>query len=229
MADNRGILLPAYVMADESYSMKPNEQALAEGMVSLHESLRSQPMIAAKVRLAVLGFSKDVAVRLPLTDVRTEMRLPQLSIRTETSYASAFQDLLVRIPADVRTLKTDGYQVHRPVVFFLSDGQPTDDDENAWRLPHSQLIDRQVTAVAPNIIACGIGQAQAQTMLEVATRKEFAFVTVPGADIGRAIAEFFEVLTASLVESGRALAADRAELVVERPDPNHFRLAIDMV
>jgi hypothetical protein len=29
MADNRGILLPAYVMADESYSMKPNEQALA--------------------------------------------------------------------------------------------------------------------------------------------------------------------------------------------------------
>jgi len=62
MADNKGILLPAYVMADESYSMKPNELALAEGMVSLHESLRSEPMIAAKVRLAVLGFSKDVAV-----------------------------------------------------------------------------------------------------------------------------------------------------------------------
>ncbi|HEU5354983.1 MAG TPA: hypothetical protein VFU65_11000 [Actinocrinis sp.] len=229
MADNKGILLPAYVMADESYSMKPNERALAEGMVSLHESLRGEPMIAAKVRLAVLGFSKDVAVRLPLTDVRTEMQLPQLAIRTETSYAAAFQDLLARIPADVRALKNDGYQVHRPVVFFLSDGQPTDDNENAWRMPHSQLIDRQVTPVAPNIIACGIGQAEAQTMLDVATRKEFAFVTVPGADIGRAITEFFEVLTASLVESGRALAADRPELVVERPDPNHFRLAIDMV
>lgn len=229
MADNRGVLLPAYVMADESYSMKPNSVALAEGLVSLHESLRAEPMIAAKVRLAILGFSGDVEVRLPLADVRGETRLPQFVIRTETSYAAAFEDLLTRIPADVRALKAQNYSVHRPVVFFLSDGQPTDDDENAWRGPHRRLVDRAVTPTAPNIIACGVGRAEAQTMLDVATRKEFAFVAVPGADIGRSIAKFFEVLTASLVESGRALASETPELVVERPDPNHFRMAIDLV
>jgi uncharacterized protein YegL len=229
MADNRGVLLPAYVVADESLSMKPHSQELSSGLVSLYESLRAQPMVAAKVRLGVLGFSDSVAVRLPLTDIRTETRLPELVIRNLTSYLVVFQDLLTRIPADVSALKRDGYQVHRPVVFFLSDGSPTDDRKGAWRKPHRQLTDKSVTSVAPNIIACGVGDADAKTILEVATREEFAFVAVPGADIGQAISGFFESLTASIVESGRALASGSPELVIERPDPDHFRLAIDVV
>ena len=225
MADTRGVLLPAYVLADESASMGPYHDELSGGLISLCEGLRAEPMVAAKLRLAVLGFSEDVQVRLAVADMRTETTVPQVFIRGLTNYGAVFDDLLYRIPADVRWLRSEGYKVHRPVVFFLSDGQPTDGDH--WRHAHAQLVDRTHTPTAPNIIACGIGDAEPATMVEVATRPEFAFVARPGTDIGRAISEFFHALTTSLVASGHALGSTAPTLVVNRPD--QFTLAIDEV
>ncbi|MFB7666924.1 hypothetical protein ACFC1R_23740 [Kitasatospora sp. NPDC056138] len=225
MTEAKGVLLPAYVVADESASMGPYQQELSGGVTSLCEGLRAEPMIAAKLRLAVLGFSGDVQVRLALADMRTETAVPQLIIRGMTSYRAAFDDLAARIPADVQRLRGDGYKVHRPVVFFLSDGQPT--DGHAWHKPHAALIDKNRTPTAPNVIACGIGDAQAQTMVDVATRPEFAFVAKPGTDVGKAISEFFHALTASLVASGHALNSAAPQLVVNRPD--QFVMAIDEV
>lgn len=225
MPETRGVLLPAYVVADESASMRPHRGELAAGLSSLCEGLRAEPMIAAKIRLAVLGFSDDVRTRQELSDMRSVEALPELEIRGSTNYGAAFRDLQGRIPRDLGKLKRDQYGVHRPVVFFLSDGQPT--DGRTWHEPHRALTDRQATAAAPNIIACGIGTARADTMVEVATRQEFAFVSVPGTDIGRAISEFFQALTASLVASGRAMADGHPELVVNQP--RSFRMAIDEV
>lgn len=154
MAETRGVLLPAYVVADESASMGPYHQDLSGGLASLCNGLRAEPMIAAKVRLAILGFSDDVRVRQGMSDMRTVERLPQLEVRGATNYGAAFADLLQRIPYDVQMMKNDGYKVHRPVVFFLSDGQPTDGQH--WQGPHGTLVDRNALPVAPNVIACGI-------------------------------------------------------------------------
>lgn len=225
MPETRGVLLPAYVLSDESASMEPHKTALSNGLISLCEGLRAEPMIAAKLRLAVLGFSDDVQIRLAISDMREATSLPHVEIRGITSYQAVFDDLLQRIPTDVSWLRGQGYKVHRPVVFLLSDGQPTDD--RAWRAPHAALTDRAQTPTAPNIIACGIGDARAQTMLDVATRPEFAFVAKPGIDIGRAVSEFFHTLTTSLVASGYALGSADPTLVIHRPD--HFRMAIDEV
>jgi uncharacterized protein YegL len=181
-------------------------------------------MVAAKVRLTVLGFSDDVHVRMPLTDVRNGHGPPQLQIKGGTNYHSLFQDLLRRIPQDITSLKGGGYQVHRPAVFFLSDGQPTN---SRWRSQRDRLADKSVTPAAPNIIACGIGDVRAETILQVATQPEFAFVSVRGSDLGVAIAEFFIALTTSVVQSGRSLTSSNPELVVEKPDG--FRLAIDVI
>jgi uncharacterized protein YegL len=225
MPDNKGHLLPVYVVADESWSMKPYDGELNTGMASLYEILRSEPMVAAKVRLTVLGFSDRVNVRMPLADVRNGQELPQLHIQGGTNYHAVFQDLLQRIPRDIGTLKADGYLVHRPAVFFLSDGQP---GSAKWRNPHSRLTDRSVTPAAPNIIACGIGgEVKPETILQVATQRDFAFVSVRGADLGGAIAEFFIALTTSVVQSGRSLTSPNPELIVEKPDG--FRMAIDVI
>lgn len=225
MSETKGVLLPAYVLADESGSMSPYLEELSNGLVSLCEGLRAEPMVAAKLRLAVLGFSDDVQVRLAVADMRTEGTLPQVTIRGVTNYKAVFEDLLHRIPSDVQWLRGEGYKVHRPVVFLLSDGQPT--DGGSWRGPHARLTDKEQTPTAPNIIACGIGDARADTMLEVATRPEFAFVAKAGTDIGQAISEFFHSLTASLVASGHALNSANPQLVVNRPD--QFTMAIDEV
>ena len=225
MPDTRGHLLPVYVLADESYSMNDYAGELNAGLVSLHEALRSEPMVAAKVRLSVIGFSDDVVVRMALADLRSEEMLPQVQIRNATNYQAVFEDLLSRIPQDISALKASGYMVHRPAVFFLSDGQPTSE---GWLAAHGQLTSKSVTPAAPNIIACGVGgEVEPETILQVATQQDFAFVSVAGADIGTSIAKFFIALTSSVVQSGRSLTSARPELVVEKPEG--FTMAIDLV
>jgi uncharacterized protein YegL len=204
--------------------MRSYESELNAGLTSLNETLRSEPMIAAKIRLSVIGFSATVVPRMVLADLRSMETVPRLQIRSSTNYRAAFDDLLRRIPADVGTLKNAGFSVHRPAVFFLSDGQS---DDGRWRNPHRRLTDRTVTAAAPNIIAFGIGTVQSKTILEVATQPAFAFVAIPGSNIGTAISKFFVALTASVVQSGQSLASAAPQLVVEHPEG--FRLAIDVV
>ena len=192
MSEARGVLLPAYVLVDESASMGPYVDDLQAGLVSLCEELRAAPMLAAKLRLAVLGFSDDVRVHLAV--------------------------------ADMRFLRDEGYKVHRPVVFFLSDGQPTD---FGWKRALARLTDRQRMPAAPNIIACGMGSAERQTIAEVASRPEFGFIAQPGADLGKAISEFFHALTASLIASSQALNSENPQLVVTRPEG--FSIVLDEV
>ncbi|GAB3981443.1 hypothetical protein V1634_06300 [Plantactinospora veratri] len=225
MPDVRGQLLPIYVLADESASMRHLIGELNAGLVSLHQALLAEPMAAAKVRFTVIGFSDTAVLRMHLADLRRVDAMPPLTSRNATSFGAAFQALLQQIPADVRQLKSQQYAVHRPAVFFLSDGQPSDGGN--WRRFHQQLVDRNQTLGAPNIIACGIGDAEARTILEVATRPEYAFVSIQGSDIGQAIAKFCAALTKSVVESGRSMANGTAELRVDRPEG--FHMAIDVV
>ena len=225
MTDIKGQLLPVYVMADESASMSEHMAELNEGLASLHEALLAEPMTAAKVRFSVLGFSHDVQVRLKLADLREVAELPGLVPRQATNYQTAFDDLRARIPGDIATLKAGGYQVHRPAVFFLSDGQPNQGGD--WKSAHARLTDRGSMPAAPNIVAFGIGQANPETILHVATSPEFAFVAAVGTEVGAAIAKFSEKLTKSVVHSARAVAAGSPTLVVERPEG--FAMAIDLV
>jgi uncharacterized protein YegL len=225
MVEPRGQLLPVYVVLDESDSMRPNIDELNQGLRSLHSALLLEPMAAAKVRMTILGFSNTVIARLRRADLRTIDRFEPVRTRADTQYGEVFADLLVRIPSDVALLRQEGYAVHRPAVFFLSDGQPT--DEPSWRSAHAKLVDRRRIAAAPKIIACGIGAAQPSTILAVATSSQFAFVTIPGAAIGPAVARFCAALVRSLVQSATSMQTAHPELYVERPDG--FHLAIDIL
>lgn len=226
MSEKRGNVLPVYVVADESQSMEPVVDELNSGLSSLHDALLQEPMSAAKVRFTIIGFSEDTKIHLSLSDLRTEGALPKLSTHSVTNYGAAFRTLRQQIPEDIRRLRGEGYACHRPAVFFLTDGQPTDATAD-WKDEHRRLTDRELTPAAPNIIACGIGEARAGTIRDVATSTEFAFVSTPGVEIGLAIADFCTALTRSIVASGRAVGGDKAELVVERPAS--FRMAADLV
>jgi uncharacterized protein YegL len=181
-------------------------------------------MAAAKVRFSVVGFSHTAVLRLRLADLRREGAIPAVVSRGPTHYGTAFAALAEQIPADVALLKGSGYAVDRPAAFFLSDGRPT--DGNRWRPVYQHLVDRRTTPAAPNIIACGIGVADAATILQVATRPDFAFVCIAGVAIGSAITQFASSLTKSVVASGLSLTHGAPELIVDKPEG--FRMAIDV-
>jgi uncharacterized protein YegL len=202
--------------------MGPNVDELNAGLASLQDALQRESFAAAKVRLSVIGFSETAFTYLEPADLRLLDMMPQLTAQGLTSYASAFAQLAYRISVDIPSLKAQGYIVHRPAVFFLTDGLPNRNED--WRSARSKLL---AQPAAPNILAFGIGDADAGTVCEVATKPNFAFVAARGVDTGAAISEFITSLTQSVISSGHALAGGSAELQFEKPEG--FTLAVDVV
>src|SRR3954471_8861126 len=122
-------LLPFYVATDVSLSMSSKGRIDSANNIlpKIVDALAENPILSDKVRIGLIDFSDDARVQLPLCDVlEPSLTLPHLSVRGGTSYAAAFRLLRAEIAANIKQLKADGYRVHRPALFFLSDGEPTD-------------------------------------------------------------------------------------------------------
>ena len=168
------------------------------------DALESHPMAASKVRLSVIGFNNQADVVLPMSDLREVEAIDELAAYGGTSYAAAFRLLKSMIDSDVRSLKEQGYKVHRPAVFFLSDGVPTDSNYE-WESALAELTSPSFPA-HPNIIAFGMGDADERVIAKVATKEGFAFRHAGSGDLGQAVADFMEALTHSIIASGSVVA-----------------------
>ena len=196
-----------------------------KGLVSLLDALQSESMAAAKVRFCVIGFDGQARCHLEPADLRNLESMPTLTAGGTTSYAAAFGELYRRLPVDVSNLKSAGYIVNRPAAFFLSDGVPNPGD--GWERVHASLTSPDFKQ-RPNVLAFGIGQADAATIKQVASKPDYAFVAARGVDTGQAIAKFIEALTNSVITSGRALASGQAALPIEKPE-GFISLAVDTI
>jgi len=218
----KGSILLVYFVADESGSMARNIGELNEGLITLQDELQKQPFAAARVRFSVIGFSDTAFTHLEAADLRSTHWLPTLGAQGLTSYAAAFNELGLRISVDIPRLKQQGFAVLRPAVFFLTDGMPSPNDN--WRAAQARLL---AQPTRPNVIAFGIGNADAQVVCELATEEQYAFKAARGVDTGVALSEFLTSLTQSVISSGQAVASGHAELQFDRPEG--FNLAVDFV
>jgi hypothetical protein len=121
-------------------------------------------------------------------------------------------------PADVALLKSAGFQVHRPTVFFLSDGQPTD-SESAWRARLEELRGSDLQE-RPNVLAVGVGGADAGVIRQLASAPRYAFMMADGSCTAGAIAEFAASMLNSMVSSAESL--DRGAQTIEFEKPEGF-------
>jgi uncharacterized protein YegL len=196
-------ILPFYLLCDESGSMSGAPlDAINDAMPELHAAIGASPVVADKTRFCLIGFADHAEVLLPLADLSDVTAIPSLNPAGQTSYGRAFELLRETIENDVRDLKSEGHQVYRPAVFFLSDGLPTDDD---WRKAYLLLTDATWTA-RPNILAFGFGDADMNTISEVATVR--AFIADGSRSVAEALREFANSLIRSIVNSGMQSAAD---------------------
>ena len=194
------------------------------GLVSLLDSLQSESMAAAKVRFCVIGFDDQAYCYLEPSDLRELESMPTLSPGGTTSYAAVLSELHRRLPLDVGKLKSAGYIVNRPAVFFLTDGFPNHGD--GWEAAYANLTSPGFPT--PNILAFGFGDTDAETIKRIASKPQYAFVAAKGVDTGRAITEFIKALTKSVINSGYALAGGQATLPIEKPE-GFISLAVDTV
>ncbi|HEY1519451.1 MAG TPA: VWA domain-containing protein [Solirubrobacteraceae bacterium] len=215
-----GQVLPMYFVGDESHSMAGDPiAAVNQGLIDLRDEVAKHPLIGKKVRFGIITFADSAQTRLELSELTEDLVLPTLAPRGRgTSYASALEALRHTIPADVALLKGNGYQVHRPSVFFLSDGLPTEKPEK-WRARLEELKDPGFKE-RPNILAFGVGEADPEVIGQLASTPRYGFMMTQGGSTAGAIAEFAASMLNSMVASAERL--DRGEQTIEFEKPEGF-------
>lgn len=217
-------ILPFYVVCDQSYSMADHIDALNDALAELHRAVGTDPVVADKTRFCLIGFSGGAEVLQPLCRLSDVVEIVGLTTQAGTSFGGAFTLLRETIERDVELLKADAHRVYRPAVFFLSDGHPT--DPATWPDAYDLLRDPG-WAPRPNIIAFGIGDADASTIGRIGTFQ--AFMSTGGVSPGTALHSFARTLTTSVVRSGGLTG--EGDLVLQVPDsvPGFTPLQIDPV
>lgn len=210
-----GNLLPFFLVVDVSQSMSGDRiEAVNQILPALVDALAKDPILSDKVRFGVIDFSDDATVLTPLCDLLDQASLPAFNVRGSTAYSSAFELLKSQIQTDVDQLKADRYNVHRPTVFFMSDGAPNSADP--WQAAFGELTTYDPeTEVGfsyyPNVIPFGIQGADPtilQQLIHPSTGKTpmKMFLTDSGANAAEAITSMAELLVKSVLNSAKSVA-----------------------
>jgi uncharacterized protein YegL len=144
--------LPIYLLLDCSESMAGQAiDDMSQGIDVMLDALRSDPLAIETAWLSVITFSKYAKQLVPLTDLMS-FEKPELKVRTGTAMGAALSLLVQCIKKDVQktseTIKGD----YKPLVFLFTDGQPTDNWQEA-----TDLLSSQKRPSIANIYSIGCG------------------------------------------------------------------------
>lgn len=180
-------VLPCYLVCDISCSMNDHVEDLNAGLREFRGAVHAEPSVAARILVCVLGFAAVPRVQQAL---RPAVELTELTDLTGLTgpeptggsvFGSAFALLRATIDSDVRRLRGIWTLVSRPLVFFVSDGRPTDPD---WSTAFADLTDPAWSG-RPDVIAFGVGAVDSTTMGAIGTSR--LFVGQDGVRIGTAL------------------------------------------
>jgi len=140
--------------------------------------------------------------------------VPKFAARGGTSFAAAFRLLRHEVPQDLAQLRSDNYRVHRPAVFFVTDGVPTDvptELDSAFAELTSPAFKER-----PNILLFGVGEATKEALdpwvyPKTGNRRMRSYVARDGMSPKTAISEIAELLVSSIVASAHSVADASAE------------------
>jgi len=158
--DNRTQVLACYIVCDKSASMAGEPISIVNSsLVEMHRVLVGDPVVADKCRLGIISFSSRAVMELELSEPRAVFSIPVIHAEGITNYGNVFELLRQKIITDLPVLSLT-HRPLRPVVFFLTDGAPSDD---AWRTQLNLLVDA-TDVYAPTIVVFPIGDVPQQVM-----------------------------------------------------------------
>jgi uncharacterized protein YegL len=192
--------LLVYLLLDCSASMAgaPN-QAVNEGVRQLHNQLVETPTAIEAVWISIITFGTEASMLVPPTPV-ANFQPAELRARGLTSLGAALHLLEHSLDNDVRASTSTEKGDWRPLVFMLTDGDPTDE----WESVAEQLKAR--TEKKPGtIVALACGEA-----VDLATLEQIADHVLRMEDVTvDRLRDFFKWVSASV--SGASVSAEAAE------------------
>lgn len=203
MRDNK--IFPVYIVVDVSSSMQGDPITAANQIVpALIDACRQYSSLADMLRFSLITFSEGAKTVIPMGSY-DEAAVPTLIPGGTTSYGSAFREIRKNIDSDVADLNTLEYTVLRPSVFFITDGEPTDD--TADRTAAWQDLTDDSRRTHPNVVAFGVGnEVTAETLATYTSHKGKAYVTRDGASAAAALRSIIELLVMSVVATANNAA-----------------------
>lgn len=157
--------LPVFLLLDVSASMFGAPiMAVNEGVKLLHDQLLETPTALETVWISVITFGTEAQVLIPLTPI-AEFEPCELEAGGATSLGAAFKLLELALDNDIRTGTETEKGDWRPLVYLLTDGEPTDD----WEPVIERLISRTEKAMG-SVIALACGDDIDETILKQITQ-----------------------------------------------------------
>lgn len=118
--------LPVYILLDTSGSMMGEPiEAVKNGLQILVSTLRSDPYALETAYLSVITFSNTARQEVPLTEL-SSFNEPALQAMGGTALGGALSLLAERADAEVTKTTASQKGDWKPLVFIMTDGEPTD-------------------------------------------------------------------------------------------------------
>jgi uncharacterized protein YegL len=197
-------------MDTETSSGKTRMEALNAGVVALETSLRGDDAALARVQLAIVtvgGPSNTAEVLMDWTDASGFHAFP-LKADGGTPLGRGMLIALDLIEHAKRNLKSAGISYTRPWIMAISDGDPTD-GEDEWRAA-VQACNAAQHEKKVEIFAIGVEGANTAKMGELSTRPPLMLN-------GMKFEELFIWLSASLSAASRSRPGDSLSLPATDP------------
>lgn len=201
--------LPVYLVLDVSGSMQGEPiQAVRNGVQVLVSALRQDPNALETAYLSVITFDEQARQLVPLTDLAT-FQPPDLQVGTTTSLGEALKVTKQCIEREVQKTTAEVRGDWKPIVFLMTDGQPTDQ----WQSGLSEFQSAKVGMV----VACAAGPSADTNILKQVTNNVVALDTADSATISA----FFKWVSASITTSSQKVELSKAETssISELPAP----------
>ncbi len=206
--------LPVYLVLDTSGSMSGEPiEAVKNGVQVLVSSLRQDPYALETAYLSVITFDSSANQVVPLTEL-VSFQVPQFQAMGQTSMGAALSLLADRINSEVAKTTADVKGDWKPLVFLMTDGQPTD----SWK----KGLDALRKVKTGIIVACAAGPGADTNMLKEITE---VVVQLDTTDSGT-IKAFFKWVSASIstgsqkVDSGQKEVGGLSDLPPPPPEIN---------
>ena len=209
--------LPVYFLLDTSGSMRGEPiAAVNQGLQVLTTRLRQDPIALETAYLSIVTFDDNAKQVLPLTEL-LQFQCPVLSVHTGlTALGEGLKLLADRIEAEVATSTSARKGDWLPLVFIMTDGEPTDD----W----GAGIRRFKQIKTGTVVACAAGQGANTLILRQITENVIEISKMDSATLEG----FFRWVSASVstVSQKIDLGKDDVSGLAQLPDlPDNVRLA----